>query len=92
MKLCGYLGPAAHHKREMRILNHVLTWRSSETGRAEKITYEGDPRHVDLLLRGHGLEHGKSQEKKSTFRASLPSQKLQEPTHWFDQTFSSTKH
>ena len=24
------------------------------------ITYEGDPRHVDLLLRDCGLEHGKS--------------------------------
>ena len=38
----------------------VLTWRSSEAGSAEMITYERDPRHVDLLLRDCGLVHGKS--------------------------------
>ena len=31
------LGPAAHHKHEMRVLNRVLTWRSAEAGRAEMI-------------------------------------------------------
>ena len=41
-----------HRKREMRTLNHVLTWRSSEAGRVEMITCEEDPRHVHLLLRG----------------------------------------
>ena len=62
MRLRGYLGLAAHHKREMRIMNRVLTWRS-EARRDEMITHEGDLRHVDLLLRDHGLEHGKSQGK-----------------------------
>ena len=38
LKLRVYLGPAAYHKREMRILNRVLTWRSSEAGRDEMIT------------------------------------------------------
>ena len=61
MKFRGYLGPAAHHKRGMRILNRVFTRTSSEAGRAEMITHEGDPRHVDLLfLRDYGLEDGKS--------------------------------
>ena len=36
MTLRGNLGLAAHHSREMRILNRVLTWRSSEAGRAER--------------------------------------------------------
>ena len=55
MKLRGYLGPAAHHKREMCIQNRVFIWRSSEAGSAEMITYEGDLRHVDILLRDYGL-------------------------------------
>ena len=46
MKLSGYLSFAAYHKREMRVLNRVLIWISSEVGRAEMITYEEihDPR------------------------------------------------
>ena len=34
MKLRGYLGFAAHHEREVRVLNRVITWRSSEAGDA----------------------------------------------------------
>ena len=44
----------------MHTLNRVLTWRSSEAGRAELITYEGDPGVVVFWLRDYGLEHGKS--------------------------------
>ena len=36
-KLHGYLGPAALHEHEMRVLTRVLTWRSSEAGRAVHI-------------------------------------------------------
>ena len=76
MKLGGYLGFAARAKREMRILNRVFTWRSSEAGRAEVISYEGDPRHVDLSLRDHSLD-GKSRGKtvpwdKPAFLAKSP--------------------
>ena len=63
MTLRGNLGLAAHHSREMRILNRVLTWRSSEAGRAERITCEEDPRHENLLLRDYGVEPGKSRVK-----------------------------
>ena len=63
MTLRGNLGLAAHHSREMRILNRVLTWRSSEAGRAGRITYEEDPRHENLLLRDYGVEPGKSRGK-----------------------------
>ena len=34
MKLRGYLGLAAHHEREVRVFNRVITWRSSEAGDA----------------------------------------------------------
>ena len=62
-KLRGCLGRVAHHQREMRALNRVPRWRSSEALSATMITHEGDPRHVDFLLRDYGLEHGKSQGK-----------------------------
>ena len=63
MTLRANLGPGAHHSREMRILNRVLTWRSSEAGRAERITYEEDPRHENFLLRDYGVEPRKSRGK-----------------------------
>ena len=37
MKLRRYLGLAAHHEREMRVLNCVITWRSSEAGDAVSV-------------------------------------------------------
>ena len=80
MKLRVYLGFAAHHKREMRILNRVLTWRFSEAECAEMITHERDTRHVDLLFRDCGLEHA-----KNTFAcAFLPTDQarsFKKPTH-----------
>ena len=56
----GNFGLAAHHSREMRILNRVLTWRPSEAGRAGRITYEEDPRHENILLREYGVEPRRS--------------------------------
>ena len=66
MTLRGNVGLAAHHSREMRILNRVLTWRSSEARRAGRITCEEDPRHENLLLRDYGVEFGKSRGEDST--------------------------
>ena len=56
IKVSGYLGLAAHHKREMRILSRVLTWIPSEAGRAEMITYEGNPRTRGRLVAWLWLE------------------------------------
>ena len=84
MTLRGNLGPAAHHSREMRILNRVLTWRSSEAGRAERITCEEDPRNENLLLRDYGVEPGKSWVKTVQYLGTRPRSwqrtRVQEPT------------
>ena len=62
MKLRGCLELAAHQKREMRILNRVLTCKASEAGRVDMITYEYDPRHATLLVPDYGV-HGRSRGK-----------------------------
>ena len=66
IKRTGYLGPAAHHKLEITILNRVLTWRVADAakGLGEMITYEADQRHADILMRDYGLEPGKSKGKQ----------------------------
>ena len=61
----------------MRILSRVLTWHAADTTHAPIITYLGDQRHVDLLLKRYGLEHGRSQGKntlrdKTTFLGTNP--------------------
>ena len=40
----GRLGPGPNHKKEVRILNRVISWRE------EGILYEADPRHAELII------------------------------------------
>ena len=37
---------------KMRVLNRVLTWRPSEAGRAEVITFKGDPQGARVVWTG----------------------------------------
>ena len=48
-----YLGPAAHHKKEIRVLNRTLRWTSGG------ITYEPDQRHAELIVKEMGMEGAK---------------------------------
>ena len=69
MKLRGHLDLAAYDKRDMRIEP-----RAHLQIRRRTCTSEGDQLHVDLLLCGCGLEHGKNWVKtvlwdKSAFLA-----------------------
>ena len=40
--------------KELRLLNRIIRWT------ARGITWEPDPRHVELVLQGFGLDDGKS--------------------------------
>ena len=62
VKLRGYLGSGANRKKEIRILNRVLTWRVADSplGESEMIAYEADQRLADILIRDYGLEPGES--------------------------------
>ena len=63
VKLQGRLGPDPGDKKEVRILNRILRW--SDDG----ISYEADPRHVELLSKALGLGECR---KVTTPGAKLP--------------------
>ena len=46
----GRIGPGKEDKKEMRILNRIVSWTE------EGIEYEGDQRHVEICMRDLGLE------------------------------------
>ena len=48
------LGPEAGDDKEISILNRVVRWEKGH------LKYEADPRHVEKLLRGEGLEDCRS--------------------------------
>ena len=78
----GFFVSAANHKREMRILSRVLTWRIAEARCTVRITYDGDPRHIDHLLLDCDLERQKSWGKTVALErtACVTKIRLQEPT------------
>ena len=47
------IGPDDGQVRQGRVLNRVITWE------AEGITWEPDPRHVEILVQQMGLENTK---------------------------------
>ena len=44
------LGPEVGQEREIRVLNRVIRWE------AEGLVYEPDQRHVEMIVRGFGVE------------------------------------
>ena len=48
-----YLGPARHHKQEIRVLNRTLRWS------ARALQYEPDQRHAELIVKEMGMEGAK---------------------------------
>ena len=55
-KVRGIVGPDSHDLRSMTILNRILEWKS------DRITFEADPRHVDMIIKGMGLVNGKGSD------------------------------
>ena len=49
------LGPGEENERQRKILNRIVTWDDTEG-----ITYEADPRHVEITLRQLKLESAKA--------------------------------
>ena len=45
----GRLGPEEKDKKEIRVLNRIITWTS------EGIEYEGDQRHVEISMHRAGI-------------------------------------
>lgn len=45
-----WLGPQPNHSKEVRVLNRVITWED------EGISYEADPRHVEIMIEELGLQ------------------------------------
>ena len=54
MKFRGRLGPEEHDCKSIRILNRVVTWRSSG------IVYEADQRHAEIIVGRLGLKNKRS--------------------------------
>jgi len=50
-KVEGRLGGGKSDKREVKILNRIMTWRDGE------VTWEADPRHAEALIRDLGVQH-----------------------------------
>ena len=56
----GVLGPGAQDLREIRVLNRLMRWFPAGSPGGERIEYEADPRHVQILLAQTGLQEGKA--------------------------------
>ena len=52
IKMRAVLGPEARDDKEVRILNRVARWER------DRIVYEGDEKHAQLVVREMGLEEG----------------------------------
>ena len=49
-------GPESHDMTSMTIFNRILEWKP------DRITFEADPRHVDMIINGMGLVNGKGSD------------------------------
>ena len=49
------LGPEEGQAKEVKILNRIVSWKSTEG-----ITYEADPRHTEIILEQLGLQDAKT--------------------------------
>ncbi len=54
----GVLGPGASDLREIRVLNRLIRWYPIGSAGGERVEYEADPRHVEILLAQLGLRVG----------------------------------
>ena len=54
----GILGPGTNDKKQMRILNRVVTYNQGLNGEPDCITYEADQRHIDFLAADFGIKVG----------------------------------
>ena len=55
-KVRGIVGPESHDLRSMTILNRILELKSG------RITFEADPRHVDMIINGMRLVNCKGSD------------------------------
>jgi hypothetical protein len=58
LKVRAILGPEPGDDREVRVLNRIIRYVSDERG--ERIEYEADPRHAELIVAQLGLAGAKS--------------------------------
>ena len=63
----GTLGPRHWDKKVMTILHRVLTWVHHSDNGPERIEYEADPRHREVLSLQLGLADGKTRSVTSPF-------------------------
>ena len=54
----GTLGPGPGDMKEVTILNRLIRWRGAWTPGGERLEYEADPRHVQILQAQLGLRPG----------------------------------
>ena len=50
------LGPEPGDHRTMRCLNRVLRWQDADEHGCERIEYEADQRHAEIIQSQHGLK------------------------------------
>ena len=63
----GTLGPRHWDKKVMTILHRVLRWVPHSDNGPERIEYEADTRHREVLSLQHGLADGKTRSVTSPF-------------------------
>ena len=60
------LGPDAKDDKSIRILNRLVCWEE------DKVTYEADPRHVELLVKHRKPKAGDGQDGRYSWRERAP--------------------
>ena len=60
VRCSGILGPGPQDDREVRILNRLMRWYTPYDAGSERIEFEADPRHMEILCAQVGLQPGKS--------------------------------
>ena len=68
------LGPNKEHMKEVKILNRIVTWKQHQG-----ITYEADPRHVEIILEQLGLGEAKMVSTPGTREEGRTQEDHQQP-------------
>ena len=56
LKRRAMLGPDPEDDKAIRLLNRIVEWHPEANGVREHITYEPEPRHVQIVLKQLGLD------------------------------------
>ena len=81
-KVRGIVGPDSHDLRSLTVLNRILEWKS------DRITFEADPRHVDMIIKGMGLVNGTGSDvvavklSKARVKKNFARRMLSSSGHW----------